>query len=268
MVAALAAASSCGDQVVGEFDASGLGTTSAFSATDAAATAGATGTADAPSRVGGTSRAGSQSGDTTQTDPTLGPCTPVITEPFDPPPLDDTLWVSWQEEDSSIGIVNGRLRLVPPTDIGADGPADSGVVTRPGQVVPLDNRAIRLRVDAAPGASDAVTLFLMFDDPDSDILMTIKLKPSVSIEGRDPTGAESYSERFDDIVAPNWVGLAAVDGQVHYQISADGLSWTTLYIGPVIAGLAQARPLIMAQTYGPTPSPSPIYVDDFSVCAF
>lgn len=264
--ALLALSSGCSDQVVGYFDdtlslaESSTGSepvsTSFSPVTDSGSSGGAEG--DASESDGGSTGPGDA----------LGPCAPIITDSFDGPNLDETLWFNWAELDSG-WLLDGQMVFKPPTSRHPDNaPADTGLIAAPDHQLPDDEYAIRLEVVTAPIEENPILLFFMLLDSSDQASVSMKVRPSLQITATEVTGVENYDVEFDDIIAPRWVGLAIIGDQVHYQISDDGLDWTTVHVGPMISALVEPRTLMMVQTYGDAPAPPNVVVDNYSVCEF
>lgn len=260
----LALSSGCSDQVVGYFDDTlSLGSSSGYgsSTTITAPTTTNTQGASSSSSNGDLDGAGSSTGDG------LEPCTPFVTDDFDGPALDDSLWFGWAELDSSWVVADGQISFLPATSRHPDNaPADTGLVSTPDHLVPDDNFAIRMEVITAPVEGNQVVLFFMLLNQDDTANVSMRVRPALQLVGSDATGVEDYSVELDEIVAPRWIGMAFLGEDVHYQISDDGVDWTTVYIGPRISTLVDARTLVMVQTFGDVVAPPDVVVDNYSIC--
>lgn len=261
----LAFAAGCGDQIVGQFGSSEGGTNQQDLATT-------TGSVDDDSQGGGGATTASLdeegSADSTGAGAAVGPCTPMFTDAFDSGAVDPAVWNTWEKFDATVAVQDGRLKFIPATARQPDGDvSDAGIVGSSAQFGPFEDRALRLHVEQPPGADQNVLMFLMLNRPGDEASMSIQLVPSLELNGTSEVPGDSYSASFEDIV-PEWIGMAVVDGQVHYQISDDGESWTTVYVGAVTADLMDLRPLVMTQTYGDSPSPTFVFVDDLTICDF
>ena len=264
--ALLALSSGCSDQVVGYFDdtlslaESSTGgeplSTSFTPVTDSGSSSGPDG--DASESEGSTGPGGA-----------LGPCMPFITDTFDGPDLDESLWFTWAELDSAWLVQGGQMVFTPPTARHPDNaPADTGLVSTPDHLVPDDNFAIRMEVVTAPLDENPVLLYFMLLDSSDQASVSMKVRPVLSITGSEVTGVENYDVQFEDIVAPRWIGMAFIGDEVHYQVSDDGIDWTTVHVGPMISAILEPRTLVMVQTLGDVPLPPNVVVDNYSICKF
>jgi len=247
----------CSDQVVGLFDSVGTGEASSSESGEPLGTSSSGGAVDSTTSDGG---------DESSTGPgiELGPCVPEFVDPFDE--ISEENWTPWQEEDSSVGILEGQLKFIPATARQADGEVSDAGIVGTSYSIPLSNRALRMRVSTPPGADENVLIFLMIMVSDSES-MSIRLHPTLTIAATSMVPGESYEAAFEALT-PEWIGIALVDDEVHYQVSEDGETWTNVYTGPAVTTALEGRPLVMTQTYGDSPTPTTVFADDLTVCEF
>lgn len=265
--ALLALSSGCSDQVVGYFDDT-LSLAESSTGSEPLSTSFTTvtdsGSSGAPD--GDTSES---EGGSTGTDGALGPCTPFITDTFDGPDLDESLWFTWAELDSAFQIQGGQMIFTPPTSRHPDNaPADTGLVSTPDHQLPDGDFAIRMEVVTAPLDENPVLLYFMLLDSSDQASVSMKVRPVLSLSGSEVTGVENYDVQLDEIIAPRWIGMAFVGDEVHYQVSDDGSDWSTVHVGPMISAIIEPRTLVMVQTLGDVPAPPTVVVDNYSVCKF
>ena len=266
--ALLALSSGCSDQVVGYFDDTiSLGESSSDSGPGSTSIGAVTVTGLDSSSDGADGSADSDETSTTGPGDALGPCTPIITDNFDGPGLDESLWFNWAELDSSWWVENGFMYFRAPTSRHPDDiPADTGLVATPDHQLPDDNFAIRMEVVAPPLQDQPIVLFFMLLDSEDDASVSMRVRPFVQVDGKDPAGIGDYNVDIDGATAPRWIGIAVLGDEAHFQISDDGIDWTTVYVGPMFPAFAPRRTLIMVQTVGDVPDPPDIKLDNYSVC--
>jgi len=262
--AVLLLSAGCSDQVVGYFD-----DTLSLAESSSGGEPGSTGLEPVTgigTSSGGGGDASESVGDSTGLG-ALGPCTPIITDTFEGPDLDESLWFNWAELDSG-WLVQGEMVFKPATARHPDNaPADTGLVAAPDHQLPDDNFAIRMEIVTPPVQDDPILLFFMMLDTNDQASVSMKVRPTLQVTGSEATGVENYDVDFDDIV-PRWIGMAFIGEEVHYQVSDDGVDWTTLHVGPMISAILQPRTLVMVQTYGDVEAPPQVIVDNYSVCTF
>ena len=224
---------------------------------------------DSGSSGGAEGDASESDGGSTGPGDVLGPCNPFITDTFDGTSVDETLWFNWIELDSDSQVQDGQMVFTPPTARHPDNaPADTGLVSTPDHQVPDGDFAIRMEVVTAPLDENPVLLYFMLLDSSDQASVAMKVRPVLSISGSEVTGVENYDVDLDEIVAPRWIGMAFIGDEVHYQVSDDGVDWSTVHVGPMISAIVEPRTLVMVQTLGDVPAPPNVVVDNYSVCKF
>ncbi|MBC8072128.1 MAG: hypothetical protein IAG13_27655 [Deltaproteobacteria bacterium] len=248
-LAAAALACGCGDEVVGFFEGSATGDgSSGDSSSDASESTASTGSSEAS---GSSSESGS-----------AGLIPPgCLVDDFEDGTIDPALWNPWIEEDAALTEIAGRLKLEPPSY----GVWDTGVVGSYQAVFPFVDGRARVRVTDPPAPGRPVVLFLRVLD-DAGTLLSIRLSQSTVTIDAAVNDVEQYSEQFPVEAYPGWIAIRAEGDLAHYEISDDGVSYTTLTTRDKLAGFEVASALIMAQTYGEDPARGIVSVDDFEVC--
>lgn len=227
----------CGDEIVGYLEVSGSG--------------GGEGTSGVE---GGTSS--SSGGDT------IGLVPPTcIDDDFEDGVIDPNLWYTWQEADATFQEVAGMLKLDPPTF----GLNDTGVVGSDMQRFPFTNGRARMRVPLPPAVAQPEIIFLQIIDGVNDILSIDLAEGAVHISGSLPTG-QIFFETYPTDPYPQFIAVRAEGDLFHFETSEDGIDYTILATHDRFAPFADARALIMAQTYGDNAMRTVIGVDDYEVC--
>lgn len=224
----------CGDEIVGYLEVSGSG--------------------------GGE---GTSEGDSTTSEIPLGLVPPgCISDDFEDGVLDPSgLWYTWLEQDAMLEEISGMLKLTPPSF----GLYDTGVVGTDMGSFPFDNGRVRMRVAIPPPTDHPSIVFLQILD-DLNSLVSIELAEQQVHIGSTQVGVQIPGEMFAMDPYPAFVAIRAEGGLVHFEISDDGTTYTTIATREKPASFARARALIMGQTYGDDPLRSLIAIDDFEVC--
>jgi hypothetical protein len=230
----------CGDEVVGYFDAStgsGSGTSSSTALATSSDTSGESTTGDGGFVAPGCFRDDFENG--------------VV----------DPLWNVWMEEDATLEEIGGVLHLVPPSF----GIWDTGIVGAYNYGFPFVDGHVRMRVPVPPDPARPVVLFLTVGDVE-DTLVSMQLAGNEVIANATIGMVEQYREAFPVAAYPQWIGIRAADGQVHFETSDDGATWTALTTREQLGVFADSRALVMAQTYGMDTDRSAVKIDDFETC--
>ena len=242
----------CGDEVVGQFAAT-------------IAMGGSGGSSGGSSSGDGTS-VGSSSA-TTDAESSEGTTSPTVWESgcyydnFDDSVVDEALWWPWVEGDAAFNETAGWMKFDPPTF----GLLDTGLVARDEHRVAFDNAWSRMQITSPPVVDRPVVAFLqMIDEP--EVLSLSLGEGVVTIGGTDAQGVSVFQQSHPELGTPAWVGIRAEDPNVHFEVSSDGITWTTFATFPKPADFALARPLIMVQTYGDYPDRMMVAVDNFETC--
>ncbi|MBC8071391.1 MAG: hypothetical protein IAG13_23900 [Deltaproteobacteria bacterium] len=249
-LAAAGLAWGCGDEVVGFFDDSAAsdgdidGSSSGVNASTASSDSAAS-----------SDSSGSDSGGTGLLAPGC------LSDDFEDGAIDPMLWSPWFEEDGSLLEAAGRLKLEPPSY----GIWDTGVVGSYLASFPFVDGRVRVRVPDPPVAGRPVVLFLRVLD-DTGTLLSIRLSNQIVTVDAAIDDVEQYLEDFPADPYPAWIAIRAEGALVHYEVSDDGATYTTLATHDKLAGFEVASALIMAQTYGEDPAGGFVSVDDFEVC--
>jgi hypothetical protein len=245
-----ALASACGDEVVGFFDGSATSDGSIGGSSSGVNASGASSESSASSDA-----SGSESGS-----PGLVP-PGCLFDDFEDGIIDATLWSPWAEGDGTFVEAAGRLKLEPPSS----GILDTGVVGSYLATFPFVDGRARVRVPDPPAAGRPVVLFLRVLD-DTGTLLSIRLSNNVVTVDAAIDDVEQYLEDFPADPYPAWIAIRAEGALVHYEISDDGATYTTLATHDKLAGFEVASALIMAQTYAEDVVRGIVSVDDFEVC--
>jgi hypothetical protein len=246
----LVCSAGCADEVVGEFAAT--------------LAMGGSGGATGPGSSGESSGSESTSGDASEGS------TGVIVWPggcyrddFDDAQLDESLWWSWVEGDAGFMETGGWMKFDPPTY----GLYDTGLITNDEHRFAFDNAWSRMQIVAPPVIDRPVVVFLQIIEEPAVLSLSLG-EGVVWIGGRAAEGVGEFGEAHPEVGMPTWVGIRAEDPDVHFEVSDDGITWTTFATYPKPADFSLARPLIMVQTYGDYPDPQMVAVDNFEACVF
>jgi hypothetical protein len=239
----------CSDEVVGHFAA-----TLAMGGSGGASTGGSSGDGSASGSAGSDASSGGGTGQATWTEGCYG-------DDFEDGTLTDTLWWPWVEGDAGFAEMAGWMKFDPPTF----GLRDTGLVTNNEHTIAFDYAWSRMQIAAPPVPDRPVVVFLqVIEEP---ALVSLSLGEGVvSIGGQSAPGVDVFHESHPELGTPAWVGIRAEDPNVHFEVSADGITWTTFATFPKPYPFALARPLIMVQTYGDYPDPQMVAVDNFETC--
>lgn len=234
----------CGDEVVGFFEGSGGGDedTSADETTTGASTSSGDGTtSELP-------------------DPFVGPG--CVSDDFENGIIDEAHWYPWAETDSNVEEVAGMLKFTPPTA----GLNDTGVVGSIWARFRFVDGRVRLRVPLLPTPTRPVVLFLqILSEPRNDLVSINLSQSNLHVSARSGE-IDVFGQDFPADPYPAWIAIRAETGQVHYEVSADGITYTTVASWDQPEPYEIATALIMAQTYGDDFEGGVIAVDDFEVC--
>jgi hypothetical protein len=238
----------CGDEVVGQFDASG-GMEGG-------------GTSGTPGTDGGT--LGSTLGSTSTTgDPDVFVGPGCFSDDFEDGVIDESRWYTWVEGDSHLEEIAGMLKFTPPST----GLLDTGVVGSLPSRFRFDDGRVRVRVPMPPVPTRPVVVFLQVLE-ETDTVVSISLGENNLAIGARQFGIEQYFEVFPTDPYPQWIALRAEGPLVHFETSDDGITYTTLTTRDKISSFDVAAGLLMAQTYGDDFQGGVVAVDDFEVCLF
>ncbi len=233
----------CGDEVIGFFEGSGDGSGDDESTTIVAAS--------------------SDDGSTTSSlpDPFVGPG--CVSDDFENGIIDESHWYPWAETDSTVEEVAGMLKFTPPTA----GLADTGVVGSIWARFRFVDGRVRLRVPTPPTTTRPVVLFLQIlrEDPRND-LVSLNLSQSNLHASARSFEVDVFGQDFPADPYPAWIAIRAEGSQVFYEVSDDGVAFTTLATWDQPEPYEIATALIMAQTYGNDFEGGIVAVDDFQVC--
>jgi hypothetical protein len=238
----------CSDEVVGQFAATiamgGSGGATGDGGSEEGSGSGSTG-------IGATESSGGPS-------PWTEGC---YADNFDDALLDDALWWPWIEGDAGWMEAAGWMKFDPPTF----GLRDTGLVANDQHMLAFDNAWSRMQIVTPPVADRPVVVFLqLIEEP---AVLSLSLGAGVvSIGGQSAEGVDEFQEPHPELGTPAWVGIRAEDPNVHFEVSDDGVEWTTFATYAKPAAFAFARPLIMVQTYGDYPDPQMVAVDNFETC--
>lgn len=238
----------CSDVVVGHFsEASDAGTS-----TDATTSSGAEASSGAAASTAPDSTTAESSGD--------GLFMGCYSDDFDADALDTALWNPWTEQDSQVEVITGLLKFTPPSI----GLFDAGLVGHFDYDFEFDDGWLRMEMDAAPSPDRPVALFLMVQQ-DLDSLWINVGSGQVTIQGSvDETSV--FVEEFPMDPYPRWLGIRGEGSRVHFEVSDDGQTWTTLATHDKPRTYERASAIIMAQTYGDDPEQQLVTVDYFEAC--
>jgi hypothetical protein len=232
----------CGDEVVGYFGGgSGEGSDDGTTTTTTGASDGGT-TVELP-------------------DPFVGPG--CFSDQFENGIIDEALWYPWAEPGSNVEEVAGMLKFTPPPM----GLLDTGVV---GSITAhfrfVDGR-VRLRVATPPATTRPVVLFLQIlrEDPRNDLVSINLAESNLHVSARSGE-IDVFGQDFPAAPYPAWIAIRAEGTLVHYEVSDDGVAFTTLATWEQTEPYEVATALIMAQTYGDDLEGGIVAVDDFEVC--
>lgn len=230
----------CGDEVVGHFALAGTGSSG-----------GDTSSSDGSSDAGDGSSGG-----------TTGLVPPgCLSDDFEDGVIDAALWNTWFEEDATLVEAGGLLKLQPPSF----GVWDTGVIGSYQASFPFVDGRVRVRVPDPPAASRPVVLFMRVLD-DTGALLSIRMSEATIRIDTSIGEVEQYAEEFPTDPYPAWMAIRAEGDQVHYEVSDDGVTFTSLTTRDKLSEFASASVLLMAQTYGEDTDRSAVTVDDFEVC--
>jgi hypothetical protein len=243
----------CADEVVGQFAA-----TIAMGGSGGAS--GDSSSADAGTSVGsGSASTGDASSEGTTAPPLWdGGC---YGDDFEDSLLDDTLWWGWVEGDAAFNETAGWMKFDPSTT----GLFDTGLVTKDTHRIAFDNASSRMQITVPPVVDRPVAVFLqIIAEP---AVLSVSFGGGVlSIGGTDAQGVSAFQEEHPELGTPAWVGIRAEEPNVHFEVSADGITWTTFATFPKPDDFTPSRPLIMVQTYGDYPDRMMVAVDNFETC--
>jgi hypothetical protein len=122
-----------------------------------------------------------------------------------------------------------------------------------------------MQITAHPVIDRPVVAFLqIIEDP--AVLSVSYGEGVVWVNGHSSPGVDVFQESHPELGTPGWLGIRAEDPNVHFEVSDDGVAWTTFATFPKPTDFALARPLIMVQTYGDYPDRQMVAVDNFETC--
>ena len=144
---------------------------------------------------------------------------------------------------------------------------DTGVVgSITAHLLFVDGR-VRLRVPTPPATTRPVVLFLQIlrEDPRSDLVSINLAESNLRVSARSGE-IDVFGQDFPSAPYPAWIAIRAEGTLVHYEVSDDGVAFTTLATWEQTEPYEVATALIMAQTYGDDLEGGIVAVDDFEVC--
>lgn len=180
---------------------------------------------------------------------------------FDDDLLDESLWWTWAEGDSAFNESAGWMKFDPPTT----GLLDTGLIANNEHAFVFDRGWARMQIVAHPVIDRPVVAFLQVIQEPS-VLSVRYGEGVVWINGHAAPGVDAFEESHPELGTPSWVGIRAEEPDVHFEVSDDGVEWTTFATFTKPAAFDFARPLIMVQTYGDYPDRQMVAVDNFETC--
>lgn len=224
--------SACGDQVVGQFD--GTGGASSGAATEVASDG---------------------------ADETAAAADPVcFGDDFDDNVLDADMWNTWTEEGAVVEEASGWVKFTP----ASMGLFDTGIVANHLHHVDFNDGWARMQVPTPPQPERPVLVFLqVIDEP---WILSVALTQGFVDVFTSNDANRLHQEQVAVEAYPGWIGIRASDGEVIFERSDDGETWTELTRAPMPAEMPDAHPLVMAQTFGEDTTGGFVAVDNVEVC--
>jgi hypothetical protein len=239
----------CSDVVVGTFS----GTEGSASTTGAPVGTG--GASDATGRTTGTGPASDEGSSGS------GGFVPpgCFDDDFDDGVVVGPQWNSWVEADAALAEQGGLLQLTPPTT----GLFDTGIVGHFDYQFTFTG-FVRMEIGTPPDPARPVGLFVAVGNDAESVLLSVG-SGSVTLKGAIGE-TPLYQESFPMAPYPRWLGIRSDGTTATFEVSDDGVQWTTLGAHDELGLLEDAAALVMVQTYGDAPTQAPVTVERIEVC--
>ncbi len=282
LASALLLASGCGDQVVGAFTSGGSDDGTATSAVttgpdetsgpDTFGTQGSTSDDSDSSRTEADedSTSTAPSDESSSSDPldssTSGP--PVgfqgcFLDEFDDQELDTGVWNKWDGPGTALEESADQTLRVTPAPHGIE---STGIVTNHDYRFTFDDAWVRLRLAAEPLPSAPVNTYLQVLEGDS--VLSIRMGRGVLSVSLSMPNGDGIREEFPEVGQPPWVGIRGEGTSVVFEMSNDGIEWTTLAVHEQPTVFERAKALVMVETVGDNPEQLPIEIGHLEGCIY